>query len=938
VPLLGGLLVLLLSAGALHGQEPRDRAALSRRLAVLLPGTGPFAPLGALQRRGYKLAEAQLQERGRGFEVRYFDTGPPDRDVRDLIYQQVMPWQPAVVVGPYDSRTALGAVRTLAPLEVPLVIPTAMLDQLTQQPHPSVFRVATPLQILSLILADFLAFRQPDWNTQQIILLGDESLLDEEASRKLTGALAMRNLGPVTTKEYPRGSPPLDLEVSEQTVLVVTSYSVEDCVRLIKRYAGKCRMVGFLVAFASPELRAQVRALPAGSYKGLYCLLPWKEIGSDPESAAFIKRFHAKYHGPLDRGLPDYHAAQAYSSLLVAARAVEQAGQTGSGVTEALRHLEVASPLGTVRFINYVDYYQQNPGAAVIVQLGPQAEEVVYPLDQVLKAAEQAEGGGAASPAPVSPLRLLLDNQMIALFVVLSLGLLVGRLKIKGVALGMAGIFVIGMPLGYLGLTTPDEISTLGVIFLLYGVGLGAGPTFFRAFGAYGQRLLVVLGVMVLTAALATLTFARLAGVPTALAAGVFAGSMKSSSGFASAIDRLPGQTSQVAVGYGISYPISLLAIILFVQLVPRLWRKDVSALNKQMDEQRPVRPKITQAMVELANPAILGKALRELNFVRASNCRVVRVLVGQRLVLAGPDLVCRPGLHVLVIGPADGLAAVTDYLGRPSPEKGIVDADQREMEVVVTARPVVGKSLGELNPLIHYGVVVQEVTRLGRPFVPDDDLVLQPNDVLQVAGPMACLQEFARAAGHRTKALQQTDMLSLAAGIALGTILGTIPIGLPGSKGFVLGMAGGPMVVALLLSHFGRVGRVIGHFPPATQLFLVRLGLSLLLAGASVHAGAALVAVFSEQGPVLLLMSVVISLVAVLAGLVASYVWLRQNLLETLLAVSGGVNATPAYELLSRKADSDIALALFTTAYATAMIVTVVVTQVLIATLGAWS
>jgi putative transport protein len=229
-------------------------------------------------------------------------------------------------------------------------------------------------------------------------------------------------------------------------------------------------------------------------------------------------------------------------------------------------------------------------------------------------------------------------------------------------------------------------------------------------------------------------------------------------------------------------------------------------------------------------------------------------------------------------------------------------------------------------------------VTRLGQSFVPEDDMVLQPMDVLQVSGPASSLQEFARAAGHRTKVLEQTDMLSLAVGIALGTILGSIPIGLPGSKGFVLGMAGGPMVVALLLSHVGRVGRIIGHFPPATRLFLVRLGLSLLLAGAAVHAGASLVTVFTERGPVLVLMSVVGSLVPILAGLLASDVWLRQNLLETLLIVSGGVNATPAYEIVSRKADSGIALALFTTGYATAMILTVVVTQVFIAALGAWS
>jgi ABC-type branched-subunit amino acid transport system substrate-binding protein len=161
---LAGFVTTLLIPTGLFGQEPRAAASTSRRIAILLPETGPNTALGTLQRRGYKLAEAQLQEQGQAVQVRYFDTESFDPDIRDRIYQQVMPWGPAVVVGPYDSRTALHTVRTLAPLEVPLIIPTALLDQLTQEPHPTVFRVATPLQILSLILADFLSFQQAEWN------------------------------------------------------------------------------------------------------------------------------------------------------------------------------------------------------------------------------------------------------------------------------------------------------------------------------------------------------------------------------------------------------------------------------------------------------------------------------------------------------------------------------------------------------------------------------------------------------------------------------------------------------------------------------------------------------------------------------------------------------------------------------------------------------
>jgi len=178
-----------------------------------------------------------------------------------------------------------------------------------------------------------------------------------------------------------------------------------------------------------------------GACKGLYCLQPWNEVASIPQNAAFLERFHAKFHGPLEHGWLDYHAAQAYTSLLVAGQALAESERTDTAVTAVLRRIEVPSPLGDVRFINFIDYYQQNPGSAVVAKFGPAEPEVVYPLDRVLKLAEEDQPNAPGPAARLSPLRLLLDNQVIALFVVLSLGLLVGQFKVKGVALGMAGIY-----------------------------------------------------------------------------------------------------------------------------------------------------------------------------------------------------------------------------------------------------------------------------------------------------------------------------------------------------------------------------------------------------------------------------------------------------------------------------------------------------------------
>jgi putative transport protein len=921
---------LLLTAAAWAEDPP------VRRVTVLLPETGPFATQGIQEKRGYTLAEARVQKEGAAVQVRYIDTGPPRDDVGDLIYQHVLPGRPDVVVGPYDSKTALATARTLANLDVPLLIPTAVLDDLTQIPRPGVFRVATPLQVLALVLADFLDKRKAEWGFDRVIILGDETLLYEKVVEKLTGALRMHDLGDVSVKTFAAGSPPLDLDVSPRTVLVVNSHLPEDCIRLTDRYGRTCRMVGFLLAFASPELRRHLAAQPEGANPGVYCLVPWSGVGADPESAEFLRDFRAKFAGPLDSGVPDYHSAQAYASLLVAVRALADATRTGSAPAAALRQAKVPTPLGDVRFINYVDYYQQYPGSAAVIRYGRGDPEIVYPLDRVLKLEAEREAEAAGPPAPVSPLRLLLENQIVCLFVVLSLGLLLGQIKVRGIGLGMAAIFAVGMPLGYLGFTAPDEVSTLGVIFLLYGVGLGAGPTFFRAFGIYGKPLLLISASMVTAGAATALAFSWLAHMPTDLAAGIFTGAMKSSSGFASAIDRLPGHTSVIAVGYGVTYPVSLVIIVLFVQVVPALLHRDVAAMARELDKQRPAGAAIERVMVELANPAIMGQKLMGLDFVRALGCRALRVLEGERLVPVEPQTTCAPGLCVLLAGRADHLPTVTEYLGHRTEPRGIVAADDVQAQVVVTSPAVAGKSVGELNAVASYGVTIQQLSRLGQDMVPSDDMVVQRMDVLQVSGPKANLEAFAAAAGNRQKALQETDMLSLSVGLVLGVIVGMIPIGLPGGKGFVLGMAGGPMLVALLLSHFGRVGGIIGHFPPATQLFLVRLGLSLLLAGASVKAGAALVAVFSQQGPIILAMGVAVNAAALTAGLLVSRYVLRRHLLESLAAISGGTNATPAYEVLASQADSRIVLPVFTSSYAISMILMVLTTQVVIAVLQA--
>lgn len=534
-----------------------------------------------------------------------------------------------------------------------------------------------------------------------------------------------------------------------------------------------------------------------------------------------------------------------------------------------------------------------------------------------------------AAATSVSPLH----SQLFTVFAAIALGLLIGRITFKGVSLGMAGIFVAGIAMGMMGYRTGAGLEQLGVVFLLYGIGLGAGPTFFRALGQYGRQAIVVVVPMVLVAALITAAFVKIAHMPLPLAIGCFTGAMKSSSAFATAVARFPDQIDHVAVGFGIGYPISLVVIVLVVQIVPVLLRKSLSALNDELEASRPPKRRINRVLVEITSDALVGQPLAELPQVRQHDCRIQLILAGGRLEPIPPGTLVAKGQVVFLVGPEESLPRVAEALGHVSEQAILRETSFEQAEVMVTSPRVVGQSLGQLNPPLNFGVIVREVSRLGATLVPHLDLVLHARDVLHIDGPAAAVNEFAHVAGHRPKELQQTDMLSLAVGVALGLALGSVSIDLPGDWQFNLGLAGGPLVVALLLGHFGHFAGVVGQFPPATQLFLIRLGLSLLLAASSVHAGMAVGTVFGEYGLRLISMTLLITAVATAAGLLAARV-AAGGLLQALASLAGAMNATPAHERIASQADSDLVLVIFTTAYIFAMLLMVLTTEILIAVL----
>jgi putative transport protein len=522
----------------------------------------------------------------------------------------------------------------------------------------------------------------------------------------------------------------------------------------------------------------------------------------------------------------------------------------------------------------------------------------------------------------------LLGNSLLALFTVISFGLLLGRIKLAGVSLGSSATIFVALALGHIGYTVPEGLGDLGLVLFIYSVGITAGPTFFRSLIRKGKVLAVLAVVLILIGAASTWILVWFFELPGDLAVGMFAGALTSTPGLAAAVEAMP-EGSQVAVGFGIAYPLGVIGIVLFVQLLPRILRQDLDALGREIEAKEDEGRRIVRVLVEIMNPAVMGKRLNELLAVNEANCQVSRVLVGDKLVPVQPDFTLERGQHVLIIGQEYRVPLIVDFLGRRSTEIGFMDTENQRRQIIVSSKNVVGSSLRDLKPLSQFGVTITRIIRYDLEFVPQMSEVIEYGDTLSAVGEPEALDRFAAFAGHRAETAHETDLISIGVGIIAGVLLGMVQFSL-GERQFSLGLAGGPLFVALILGHFGNIGPILGYLPKASRNLTMQIGLAFFLADAGAKAGSQLIPTLEQHGPVLALVAAVMALTPMTLGYLFARHTLRIDLLTTLGGISGGMTSTPGLGAITAKTRSRVPVISYAAAYPVALILMTIVAQIL--------
>lgn len=427
---------------------------------------------------------------------------------------------------------------------------------------------------------------------------------------------------------------------------------------------------------------------------------------------------------------------------------------------------------------------------------------------------------------------LLAENPLLTIFLVITLGALVGSLKFGPIRLGAAGALFVGLAVGAAVPETGESlglIQALGLALFVYMVGLAAGATFFRDIRRQGPLFAIAAIILAAIGAIAW-GIGRLTQVDTAYVLGAYAGGLTSTPALAAANDA--AGNAMPGVGYAIGYPVGVVVTILLVSLVVgRQWpgRADTPSLAGATLEARTIA--VAQPINVRHIPGWREGAVRLSYLKRDGRTRVVT---------PGEELLA--GDRVLLVSTAEDAVPAIAALGRECPEESL---DQHRDEVdfryfVVSNKAVIGRSVGELGMAARFGGIIMRVRRGDLELLAADDLILEPGDrVLAVAAreELAAIGEFL---GDSQRDISEVDPLGFGLGVTLGLAAGLISVTLPGGAPFTLGTASGPLIVGMILGALQRTGPVVWILPQAANLTVRQLGLMIFLVAVGLASGPA--------------------------------------------------------------------------------------------------
>lgn len=538
---------------------------------------------------------------------------------------------------------------------------------------------------------------------------------------------------------------------------------------------------------------------------------------------------------------------------------------------------------------------------------------------------------------------------ILVLSLICVIGLLCNKLQFKGISLGVTFVFFAGILAGHFGLAVNPQMLALaqnfGLVLFVYTLGLQVGPSFFPSLKKGGIKLNILAFAVLLSGTALTMLISRLTGISMPVATGLLTGAATNTPMLGAAqqtllqIDPAGSLTAnEMATACAVGYPFGLIGVILCVVILKALFHKEDS---KADSHDKPAF--VTEFRV--SNPAIFGKTLREI--MKDSNIRIVVSRVWKfdgsergQVIMPDGDTVLEKGEHVLVLTKEKEAGAAEQIFG----EKVVKDWNQKDIDwnhldgmlvsrhIFVTRNSINGAKLGDLHLRNTYRINITRVNRAGIDILPSRDLRLQIGDKLTVVGEERAVAEVAKVLGNQEKELRNPNLLFIFVGLMLGLLLGSLPIAIPGMNVPIrLGIAGGPIVIGILMGAFGPRLHITTYTTHSANLMLRQFGLTVYLAGLGLSAGPGFFAtVLRPEGLLWIAISVLLAIVPVLlVGFIASR-WCRTDYASNVGMLCGAMANPIALNYALSTVEDDGPSVAYATVYPVEMFLRVISGQLL--------
>lgn len=542
-----------------------------------------------------------------------------------------------------------------------------------------------------------------------------------------------------------------------------------------------------------------------------------------------------------------------------------------------------------------------------------------------------------------------IGHSILLLSFVIAAGIQLGKIKVFGVSLGITLVLFVGIILGHFGFTINHNVihffKEFGLILFVYSVGMQVGPGFFSSFKQGGITLNMLACGIVFLGVLTAVILHYATGIPMPTMVGILSGAVTNTPGLGAAqqafSDMHGVSDNTIALGYAVAYPLGVIGIILSIILIKYIFRVSFDKENEQLNSEDSSHTNEAKPIsLIVKNPAIFNKTVAELsNLLEHRDFVISRVWrdSNKQIEIASANTVLQENDKVFVITTETDAETIKTFIGEE------IDMERKQwirMEsqfinrrILITKPELNGKRLGQLKLRKLYGINITRINRAGVDLVAKPGLTLQVGDRVNVVGTETAVSNVEKVLGNSMKRLNEPNLITIFVGIALGIVLGSIPISFPGIPQPVkLGLAGGPLVVAILISRFGYHYKLITYTTQSANLMLREIGITLFLACVGISAGDGFVdTIVNNGGFAWIGYGFIITFVPLMIiGCIGRY-FCKVNYFTLMGLIAGSTTDPPALAYSNATAGNDAPPVGYATVYPLTMFLRVLTAQLLI-------